>query len=82
MAEQKVLNNKPGSLGKLITRQRQTPLEAIPISTKSHGIHPLSYSHQRRKWITEQTHAQRMRRANEVTHKVSLPFFLLSITFK
>lgn len=36
--------------------------------------HPLSYPNQRRKWIAEQTHAQRQRRAEEVSREV--PFSL------
>lgn len=32
--------------------------------------HPLSYPNQRRKWIAEQTHAQRDRRAIEVAREV------------
>lgn len=39
--------------------------------------HPLSYPNQRRKWIAEQTHAQRERRAEEVTREVSLCISLL-----
>ncbi|PPD98170.1 hypothetical protein GOBAR_DD04802 [Gossypium barbadense] len=31
--------------------------------------HPLSYPNQRRKWIAEQTHAQRVRRADEVARE-------------
>ncbi|KAJ8774179.1 hypothetical protein K2173_009610 [Erythroxylum novogranatense] len=31
--------------------------------------HPLSYPNQRRKWIAEQTHAQRLRRADEVARE-------------
>lgn len=31
--------------------------------------HPLSYPNQRRKWIAEQTHAQRERRAQEVARE-------------
>ncbi|CAL5434530.1 unnamed protein product [Camellia sinensis] len=31
--------------------------------------HPLSYPNQRRKWIAEQTHVQRERRAEEVAHE-------------
>jgi CBF1 interacting corepressor len=31
--------------------------------------HPLSYPNQRRKWIAEQTHAQRDRRAEEVARE-------------
>ena len=34
--------------------------------------HPLSYPNQRRKWIAEQTNAQRDRRAQEVAREVSL----------
>ncbi|XP_012475532.1 uncharacterized zinc finger CCHC domain-containing protein At4g19190 [Gossypium raimondii] len=33
--------------------------------------HPLSYPNQRRKWIAEQTHAQRVRRADEVAREYS-----------
>ncbi|XP_039030005.1 uncharacterized zinc finger CCHC domain-containing protein At4g19190-like isoform X2 [Hibiscus syriacus] len=33
--------------------------------------HPLSYPNQRRKWIAEQTHAQRTRRAEEVAREYS-----------
>ncbi|KAG6687594.1 hypothetical protein I3842_11G080100 [Carya illinoinensis] len=33
--------------------------------------HPLSYPNQRRKWIAEQTHAQRQRRAEEVAREYS-----------
>lgn len=33
--------------------------------------HPLSYPNQRRKWIAEQTHAQKQRRAEEVSREVS-----------
>ena len=33
--------------------------------------HPLSYPNQRRKWIAEQTHAQRERRAEEVAREFS-----------
>lgn len=33
--------------------------------------HPLSYPNQRRKWIAEQTHAQRDRRAEEVAREVN-----------
>lgn len=32
--------------------------------------HPLSYPNQRRKWIAEQTHAQREQRANEIAREV------------
>lgn len=39
--------------------------------------HPLSYPNQRRKWIAEQTHAQRVRRADEVAREVGLSFYLL-----
>lgn len=42
--------------------------------------HPLSYPNQRRKWIAEQTDAQRDRRAQEVAREVSAhiyPFPLL-----
>lgn len=44
--------------------------------------HPLSYPNQRRKWIAEQTHAERQRRTEEVAreartfplfHQVSIP---------
>lgn len=34
--------------------------------------HPLSYPNQRRKWIAEQTHAQRQRRADEIAREVFL----------
>lgn len=34
--------------------------------------HPLSYPNQRRKWIAEQTHSQRERRAEEVAREVLL----------
>lgn len=34
--------------------------------------HPLSYPNQRRKWIAEQTHAHRERRADEVAREVLL----------
>lgn len=39
--------------------------------------HPLSYPNQRRKWIAEQTHAQRERRAEEVSREVLLLLLLL-----
>lgn len=32
--------------------------------------HPLSYPNQRRKWIAEQTHVQRQRRAKEISREV------------
>jgi len=34
--------------------------------------HPLSYPNQRRKWIAEQTHANRQRRTEEVSREVHL----------
>lgn len=37
--------------------------------------HPLSYPNQRRKWIAEQTHAQRERRAEEVAREVDYSSF-------
>jgi CBF1 interacting corepressor len=43
--------------------------------------HPLSYPNQRRKWIAEQTHAQRQRRTEEVAREVLLLisfFFIVS----
>lgn len=47
--------------------------------------HPLSYPNQRRKWIAEQTHAQRDRRAEEVAREVlvciSVFFILYFFTF-
>lgn len=36
--------------------------------------HPLSYPNQRRKWIAEQIHSQRQRRAEDVAREVSLIF--------
>ena len=45
--------------------------------------HPLSYPNQRRKWIAEQTHAQRERRADEVAREVnhpSLSFYLIRLS--
>lgn len=33
--------------------------------------HPLSYPNQRRKWIAEQTHSQREKRADEVAREVN-----------
>ena len=41
--------------------------------------HPLSYPNQRRKWIAEQTHANRQRRTEEVSREASL--FLSSFQF-
>lgn len=38
--------------------------------------HPLSYPNQRRKWIAEQTHANREHRAEEVAREVSFDFDL------
>lgn len=38
--------------------------------------HPLSYPNQRRKWIAEQTHAQRQRRAEEVSREVPISLSL------
>lgn len=38
--------------------------------------HPLSYPNQRRKWIAEQTHAQRDRRDEEVAREVTGHVFL------
>ena len=37
--------------------------------------HPLSYPNQRRKWIAEQTHAERERKAEEVSREVHIRFF-------
>ena len=37
--------------------------------------HPLSYPNQRRKWIAEQTHANRQRRAEEVAREASPAFY-------
>ena len=38
--------------------------------------HPLSYPNQRRKWIAEQTHANRQRRVEEVSREVCFLRFL------
>lgn len=44
--------------------------------------HPLSYPNQRRKWIAEQTHANRLRRSEEVAREACFfypfPSFYLS----
>jgi len=41
--------------------------------------HPLSYPNQRRKWIAEQTHAQRERRTEEVAREASGLFNTLPV---
>lgn len=38
--------------------------------------HPLSYPNQRRKWIAEQTHANRERRAEEVAREALIHSFI------
>jgi CBF1 interacting corepressor len=43
--------------------------------------HPLSYPNQRRKWIAEQTHAQRQRRTEEVAREVLLLIFSFFLFF-
>lgn len=44
--------------------------------------HPLSYPNQRRKWIAEQTHAHKQRRADEVAREVCLfPIHSLALPF-
>lgn len=40
--------------------------------------HPLSYPNQRRKWIAEQTHANRERRAEEVAREALIHSFIHS----
>lgn len=39
--------------------------------------HPLSYPNQRRKWIAEQIHSERDRRAEEIAREVKLYLFQL-----
>lgn len=39
--------------------------------------HPLSYPNQRRKWIAEQTHAEKERRAEEVAREVCCTIFVI-----
>lgn len=41
--------------------------------------HPLSYPNQRRKWIAEQTDAQKQRRAEEISREVNSVFSCLII---
>lgn len=41
--------------------------------------HPLSYPNQRRKWIAEQIHANRHRRAEEVAREVCLFAFIITV---
>lgn len=45
--------------------------------------HPLSYPNQRRKWIAEQTHAHRERRAEEISREVHplIKMIILSYSF-
>ena len=72
-------DDKPGSSGEVDYKTKAgTAWSHSYLNQKP--WHPLSYPNQRRKWIAEQTHSQRMRRADEVAREVSLPFFLLSIT--
>ncbi|KAK5812859.1 hypothetical protein F383_14281 [Gossypium arboreum] len=61
-------DNKPGS-------SAEVDYKTKPGTAWSHSYlnqkpwHPLSYPNQRRKWIAEQTHAQRVRRADEVARE-------------
>lgn len=41
--------------------------------------HPLSYPNQRRKWIAEQTDAQKQRRAEEVSREVNSVFSCFNV---
>ncbi|XVE57293.1 hypothetical protein DITRI_Ditri04bG0079900 [Diplodiscus trichospermus] len=63
-------DNKPGSSGEVDYKTKAgTAWSHSYLNQKP--WHPLSYPNQRRKWIAEQTHAQRTRRAEEVAREYS-----------
>ncbi|XWS62269.1 hypothetical protein CRYUN_Cryun07bG0195700 [Craigia yunnanensis] len=60
---------KPGSLGEVDYKTKAgTAWSHSYLNQKP--WHPLSYPNQRRKWIAEQAHSQRMRRADEVAREL------------
>ncbi|KAK6251602.1 hypothetical protein SCA6_005607 [Theobroma cacao] len=61
-------DNKPGSSGEVDYKTKAgTAWSHSYLNQKP--WHPLSYPNQRRKWIAEQTHSHRMRRAEEVARE-------------